>query len=83
MKGVGYVQFEQQSSVIAAVKGDVSIDGRPLFVDYELGKPKNSFKTSDGRTWNRFGAGKPKKTGFSKGKGGSSASKPRRFGGGR
>ena len=85
LKGVGYVQFEQQSSVIAAVKGDVSIDGRSLFVDVELGKPKNSFKTSDGRTWNKFGVGKkPKNEGYSGGKRGSGGpAKPRRFGGGR
>ena len=46
LKGFGYVDFKREDSAEIAVKktGAVSIKGRPLLVDFETGKAKQSFK---------------------------------------
>ena len=53
MKGICYVEYLSTQSVKQAVgmSGLVEMGGRKLLVDVETGKPKNSFRTSDGRLW--------------------------------
>ena len=55
LKGVGYVQFTHGPSVDAAVKeaGSLQIGGRTLKLDYEMGTPRSSFRTADGRLWTK------------------------------
>jgi len=57
-KGFGYVDFKNPEGAATAVnkasKGNgIVIRGRRVLVDYEEGKAKGSFKTRDGRIWNK------------------------------
>lgn len=53
MKGICYVEYLNTQSVKQAVgmSGLVEMGGRKLLVDVETGKPKNSFRTAEGRLW--------------------------------
>jgi len=55
LKGIGYIQFRKESSTEIAVKkrGQISVGDRLLLVDYDSGQMKKSFKTGDGRKWNK------------------------------
>jgi nucleolin len=46
LKGFGYVEFKRDDSAEIAVKksGSLSVNGRPLLIDFETGAPKGSFK---------------------------------------
>jgi len=48
-KGFGYVDFKREDSAEIAVKksGIISIQGRPLVIDFETGVPKASFKSGN------------------------------------
>lgn len=58
-KGFGYVQFQHPEGAYAAVKksreegGGIAMRGRILFVDFEERGMKNSFRTRDGKLWNK------------------------------
>lgn len=54
-KGFCYVDFEKEGSAEVAVKkqGEISVGGRRVFVDYETGRPKGSFRAPDGRLWSK------------------------------
>lgn len=54
-KGFCYVEFEQESAAEIAVKkqGEITVGGRRVYVDYETGRPKGSFRTSEGRLWTK------------------------------
>lgn len=49
LKGFGYVEFKNEDSAEIAVKksNTIRVKGRPVFCDFETGKPKGSFKTQD------------------------------------
>jgi hypothetical protein len=52
LKGFGYVEFKKPSSASNAVKKtDLRINGRLVYIDYESGAPKASFRTQEGRQW--------------------------------
>lgn len=57
LKGFGYVQFETTRGVEKVMKaannGKVQIEGRGLILDYETAPPKRSFKTPNGRSWQK------------------------------
>ena len=56
LKGIGYVEFKREDSAEIAVKkrSDIHVGGRPVMIDYDDGDgPKQSFKTKDGRKWNK------------------------------
>lgn len=52
-KGICYVEYLNGQSVKQAVamSGILEMQGRKLTIDVETGKPKNSFRSSDGRLW--------------------------------
>jgi len=53
-KGVAYVEFasgEATDSVVA--KAPIQMNGRTLELDWELGRPKRSFKLADGRNFGK------------------------------
>lgn len=54
LKGFGYVDFAtEQAATIAVGKADLRIGGRVVLVDYDVGKPKGSFRRADGRHWRK------------------------------
>lgn len=54
-KGFCYVDFEQEGAAEIAVKkqGEITVGGRRVYVDYETGRPKGSYRASDGRLWTK------------------------------
>jgi nucleolin len=54
-KGFCYVQFEKENAAEIAVKkqGAIQVGGRKVFVDYETGAPKASYRAPDGRQWSK------------------------------
>ena len=47
------MQFMKEESAVIAVKkrGEIRVGGRPVMVDFEGGKPKASYRDSDGAKW--------------------------------
>ena len=59
LKGFGYVEFEEERAAgIAYNKSGMMVAGRPIKIDYDTGVAKASFKTADGKAWNRQATGK-------------------------
>ena len=59
VKGFGYVEYKTAEGAAAAVAKaakpfGMTVKGRPVFVDFDEGKPKNSFKDLDGRNFNKL-----------------------------
>lgn len=60
-KGFGYVQFQQPEAALAAVQqansvdsgGGIAIRGRILYLDFEERGMKMSFRTREGKLWNK------------------------------
>lgn len=54
-KGFCYIQFEKENAAEIAVKkqGVIQVGGRKVFVDYETGAPKASYKAPNGRQWSK------------------------------
>lgn len=57
-KGFGYVEFKNEEGALAAVQKAAKPFGllvkqRPVFVDYDEGTVKGSFRDSDGKLWNK------------------------------
>ena len=57
-KGFGYVEYKNTEGAYAAVQKaskpfGLKVKGRPVFVDYDEGTMKGSFRNSDGRLWNK------------------------------
>mmetsp|Transcript_9535 Transcript_9535/g.14733 ORF Transcript_9535/g.14733 Transcript_9535/m.14733 type:complete len:308 (+) Transcript_9535:54-977(+) len=57
-KGFGYVEFKNPEGALSAVQrsaksGGLRVLGRPVFVDYDEGRMRGSFKTQDGRLWSK------------------------------
>ncbi len=72
-KGFGYVEFKNAEGALAAVQKaskpfGLTVLGRPVFVDYDEGAMKGSFRDKEGKLWSKehtstssrgsFGAGK-------------------------
>lgn len=55
LKGFGYVEFQAENSAAIAMKkaGEITIHGRPVICDFETGAPKGSYRTPDGRPWQK------------------------------
>lgn len=58
VKGFGYVEYKTAEGAAAAVAKaakpfGMTVSGRPVFVDFDEGKPKSSFKGADGRNYNK------------------------------
>ena len=53
LKGIGYVQFQKEESAEIAVKkrGEIKVGGRAVLVDFEGGKPKASYRDTEGRSY--------------------------------
>ena len=62
-KGFGYVEFAQESAANAAVtRKGLMVGGRVVTCDYDEGRPKGSFRTSQGQSWSKVKSHKaPKK----------------------
>ena len=65
-KGFGYVEFKEPEFALAAVKQaskpfGLTVSGRPVFVDFEEGKAKMSFRLADGQFLKSQGDEKQKK----------------------
>jgi nucleolin len=57
-KGFAYVEFVEQSSATAAVKGRVVVCGRQCRLDYDHGRVRGSFRTADRSLWHKeYGGG--------------------------
>lgn len=57
-KGFGYVEFKNEEGALAAVQKAAKPFGllvkqRPVFVDYDEGTVKGSFRDGDGKLWNK------------------------------
>lgn len=57
-KGFGYVEYKNEEGALAAVQKaakpfGLQVSGRPVFVDYDEGAMKNSFRGGDGKLWNK------------------------------
>lgn len=55
-KGFGYVEYKNEEGALAAVQKaakpfGLQVQGRPVFVDYDEGSMKNSFRGGDGKLW--------------------------------
>lgn len=50
-KGFGYVEFKREESAEIAVKKSATlvVKGRPVFIDFETGAPKASYKAKDSK----------------------------------
>lgn len=55
LKGFGYIDFKREDSAEIAVKksGILSLNGRPVVIDFETGAPKKSFRKPDGKVWSK------------------------------
>ncbi len=78
-KGFGYVEYKNEEGALAAVQRaakplGLTVSGRPVFVDYDEGAMKGSFRDGEGRLWSKAHDGK---------KGGPAASGRGGRGGGR
>ena len=53
LKGIGYVEFENEESAVIAVKkrGEIKVGGRSVQIDFEGGAPKASYRDADGSAW--------------------------------
>jgi nucleolin len=53
LKGIGYVEFAKEESAEIAVKKrhEISVGGRSVLVDFEGGKPKASYRDTEGRNY--------------------------------
>ena len=59
-KGFGYVEFKNEEGALAAVQKASKPFGlvvmkRPVFVDYDEGSMKGSFRDKEGKLWNKSG----------------------------
>ena len=66
IQGFGYVEFKEPEFALAAVKQaskpfGLTVSGRPVFVDFEEGKAKMSFRLADGQFLKSQGDEKQKK----------------------
>jgi nucleolin len=57
-KGFGYVEYKNEEGALAAVQKaakpfGLQVQGRPVFVDYDEGAMKNSFRGGDGKLWTK------------------------------
>ena len=57
-KGFAYVEFKNPEGALEAVRKaskpfGLTIGGRPCFVDYDEGTVKGSFRTGDGKNWQK------------------------------
>lgn len=57
-KGFAYVEFKNPEGAYAAVQRaakpfGLAVRGRPCFVDYDEGKMKGSYRTAEGKLWQR------------------------------
>lgn len=55
-KGFGYVEYKNEEGALASVQKaakpfGLQVQGRPVFVDYDEGTMKNSFRGGDGKLW--------------------------------
>ena len=55
-KGFGYVEYKNEEGALASVQKaakpfGLQVQGRPVFVDYDEGTMKNSFRSGDGKLW--------------------------------
>jgi nucleolin len=79
-KGFGYVEFKNEEGALAAVQKaskpfGLTVLNRPVFVDYDEGAMKGSFRDKEGKLWSK------EHTSKSSGGGGFGAGKPGRGGG--
>jgi RNA recognition motif-containing protein len=53
LKGIGYVEFVKEESAEIAVKkrNDIQVGNRAVLVDFEGGKPKASYRDSEGKSY--------------------------------
>lgn len=57
-KGFGYVEYKNSEGAYAAVQKaakpfGLKVLGRPVFVDYDEGSMKGSFRNKDGKLWTK------------------------------
>ncbi|EED96412.1 predicted protein, partial [Thalassiosira pseudonana CCMP1335] len=57
-KGFGYVEYKNAEGAYAAVQKaskpfGLNVSGRPVFVDYDEGSMKGSFRNKDGKLWSK------------------------------
>ena len=57
-KGFGYVEYKNEEGALASVQKaakpfGLQVQGRPVFVDYDEGAMKNSFRGGDGKLWTK------------------------------
>ena len=55
LKGIGYVEFVKEESAEIAVKkrGEIKVGGRAVLVDFEGGKPKASYRDTEGKAYSK------------------------------
>ena len=55
LKGIGYVQFQKEESAEIAVKkrAEIQVGGRSVMIDFEGGKPKASYRDTEGRAYKK------------------------------